>query len=58
MIAISLSKLIFTIFVIVVVWRAFKVLGPLFARMQGAAPRQQSRASGQPQYSGVRAAAA
>jgi hypothetical protein len=34
MLGLSLGKIVFTILVIVAVWRAWKLIGPLLARMQ------------------------
>lgn len=47
MLGISLSKILFTILLAIAVWRAFKMVGPLVSRMQGApaARRPQARAS-------------
>jgi hypothetical protein len=46
MLGISLSKILFTILLAIVVWRAFKMVGPLISRMQGAPPSR--RAQGRP----------
>jgi hypothetical protein len=43
MMGLSFSKLVFTILIVIAVWRAYKVLGPFLARMQGATPRPQPR---------------
>jgi hypothetical protein len=37
MFGLSLSKIVFTILVIVAVWRAWRLIGPLIARLQTAA---------------------
>jgi hypothetical protein len=57
MLGLSLSKILFTILVLIAVWRAYKMLGPLLNRMQGAPapkrPRPQARAEPRPDMRSV-----